>query len=103
MLTEVAHAIMRSKQNSRLKKFFLRIKARRGVKIGVVALARKVLCILYHLLMNQELYQDELLSKPRNIKHLSVHPAISMSIDEMIETIIKAGYEVRRNESSDSG
>jgi hypothetical protein len=53
--------------------------------------------------MNQELYQDELLSKPRNIKHLSVHPAISMSIDEMIETIIKAGYEVRRNESLDSG
>jgi transposase len=103
MLTEVAHAIMRSKQNSRLKKFFLRIKARRGVKIGVVALARKVLCILYHLLMNQELYQDELLSKPRNNKHLSVHPAISMSIDEMIETIIKAGYEVRRNECFDSG
>jgi transposase len=103
MLTEVAHAIMRSKQNSRLKKFFLRIKARRGVKIGVVALARKVLCILYHLLMCQELYQDELLSKSRSFKHLGVHSAISMSIDEMIETIIKAGYEVRRNERLDSG
>jgi transposase len=103
MLTEVAHAIMRSKQNSRLKKFFLKIKARRGVKIGVVALARKVLCILYHLIMNQELYQDELLSKPRVVKHLSVHPAISMSINEMIETIVKAGYEVRRNECLDSG
>jgi transposase len=98
MLTEVAHAIMRSKQNSRLKKFFMRVKARRGVKVGIVALARKVLCILYHLLMKQELYQDELLSKPRNIKHLSVHPANSMSIDEMIDVIIKAGYEVRRNE-----
>lgn len=33
MLTEVAHAIMRSKQNSKLKKFFLRVNARRGVKI----------------------------------------------------------------------
>lgn len=103
MLTEVAHAIMRSKQNSRLKKFFLRIKARRGTKIGIVALARKVLCILYHLLMSQELYQDELLSKSRNVKHLGVHSAISMSIDEMIETIIKAGYVVRRNECLDSG
>jgi len=80
MLTEVAHAITRSKQNSRLKKFFLKIKARRGVKIGVVALARKVLCILYHLIMNQELYQYELLSKPKVGKHLSVNPAISMSI-----------------------
>jgi c-di-GMP-related signal transduction protein len=53
--------------------------------------------------MNQEIYQDELLSKPKVVKHLSVHPAISMSIDEMIEIIIKAGYEVRRNEYLDSG
>ncbi len=103
MLTEVAHAIIRSKQNSRLKKFFLRIKARRGVKIGVVALARKVLCILYHLLMNQELYQDELLSKPRVVRHLSERSEISMSIDEMIDTIVKAGYEVRRKEYLDGG
>jgi transposase len=62
-----------------------------------------VLCILYHLLIGQELYQDVLLSKSRNVKHLGAHSAISMSIDEMIETIIKAGYEVRRNERLDSG
>jgi len=55
MIIEVAHAIIRSKQNSRLKKFFLRIKARRGTKIGVVALGRKVLCILFHLIISQEL------------------------------------------------
>ena len=81
----------------------MRVKARRGVKVGIVALARKVLCILYHLLMKQELYKDELLSKPRNIKHISVHPANSMNIDEMIDVIVKAGYEVRRNEFLDSG
>lgn len=45
MIIEVAHAIIRSKRNSKLKKFFLRVRARRGTKIGVVALARKVLCI----------------------------------------------------------
>jgi len=103
MIIEVAHAIIRSKQNSRLKKFFLRIKARRGTKIGVVALARKVLCILYHLIISQELYQDELLSKPRNFKHLDVCSTSSMSIDEMIKTIIKAGYEVRKNECLERG
>jgi len=47
MIIEVAHAIIRMKRNSRLKKF-LKIKARRGIKIGAVALAGKVLCILYH-------------------------------------------------------
>ena len=103
MIIEVAHAIIRSKQNSRLKKFFLRIKARRGTKIGVVALGRKVLCILFHLIVSQELYQDELLSKPRTSKHISTHPTASMSLGEMIETIIKAGYEVRRNECLERG
>jgi transposase len=103
MIIEVAHAIIRSKRNSRLKKFFLRIKARRGTKIGVVALARKVLCILYHLLIRQELYQDDLLGKPRSIKHPCLHSTVSMSLDEMIRAIIKAGYEVRRNEYLESG
>ena len=91
------------RRNSKLKKFFLMIKARRGTKIGIVALARKVLCILYHLLISQELYQDDMLSKPRCVKHSSVHSTTSMSFDEMIKTIIKAGYEVRRNEYMEGG
>src|SRR5512136_1768081 len=103
MIVKVAHAIIRSKRNSRLKKFFLRIKARRGTKIGVVALARKVLCILYHLLIRRELYQDDLLDKPRSIKQPCLQSTVSMSLDEMIRAIIKAGYEVRRNEYLESG
>ena len=103
MIIEVAHAIIRSKRNSKLKKFLLRVRARRGTKIGVVALARKVLCILYHLLISQELYQDDLLGKPRSIKHAGRHSTASMSLDEMIRTIIKAGYEVRKNECLESG
>ncbi len=69
ILIEVAYAIILTKKLSKLKKFFLRIKARRGAKIGIVALARKVLCILYHLLIRREFYQDDLLSKPRHIKN----------------------------------
>jgi transposase len=103
MIIEVAHAIIRTRQDTRLKKFFLRIKARRGIKIGVVALARKVLCILYHLLIHQEMYHDDLLSKQRNIKHPHASSEISISIDEMIKTIIKAGYEVRKIDYLKSG
>ena len=102
MIIEVAHAIIRTKRNSRLKKFFLRVKARRGMKIGVVALARKVLCILYHLLISQETYQDDLLSKPRSVRYSNVQ-STSMSLDEMIKTIIKAGYEVKKNEYLEGG
>jgi transposase len=102
MIIEVAHAIIRTKRNSRLKKFFLRVKARRGMKIGVVALARKVLCILYHLLISQETYQDDLLSKPRSVRYSNVQ-STSMGLDEMIKTIIKAGYEVKKNGYLESG
>ena len=45
MLVQVAHSISRTR-NSRLKSFFLRIKAKKGTKKAAVALARKVLCIL---------------------------------------------------------
>jgi len=44
MLVQVAHAISRTR-SSRLKSFFMRIKAKKGTKVAVVALARKVLCI----------------------------------------------------------
>lgn len=103
MIIEVAHAITRSKQDSRLKRFFLRIKARRGIKIAVVALARKVLCLLYHLMINQELYQDDLLSKPKDIKHPRAYPNAPISLDEMIRIITKAGYEVRKMDYLGSG
>ncbi len=103
MIIEVAHAIIRTKRDSKLKKFFLRIKARRGTKIGVVALARKVLCILYHLLIRQETYHDDLFGKSSCVKHSSVRSTTSMNIDEMIKIIIKAGYEVRRNKYPESG
>jgi transposase len=102
MIIEVAHAIIRTRRDTKLKKFFLRIKARRGLKIGVVALARKVLCILYHLLINQEPYHDDY-CEPRKIKRYSSCSTISMSLDEMIKTIIKAGYEVKRNECLECG
>lgn len=103
IIIEVAHAIILTKKLSKLKKFFLRIKARRGAKIGIVALARKVLCILYHLLVRRELYQDDLLSKPRCIKNPRLLPKTAMDLDEMIRTIIKAGYEVRKNECLERG
>lgn len=103
IIIEVARAIILTKKLSKLKKFFLRIKARRGAKIGIVALARKVLCILFHLLIRRELYQDDLLSKSRCIKNPRMHPIKAMDLDEMIRTIVRAGYEVRKNECVESG
>lgn len=98
MLVEVAHAIARSKANSELKKFFLRVRKRRGAKIALIALARKVLSILYHLLMKREIYQGQESGNPKRIKRIDISGSTSMSIDEIIQIITKAGYEVRRKD-----
>ena len=58
ILVEVAQAIARTNK-SELKRFFRRVQAKKGYNVAAVALARKVLCILHHLLTNRELYQDE--------------------------------------------
>jgi transposase len=102
MIIEVAHAIIRTKRDSKLKKFFLRIKARRGAKIGVVALARKVLCILYHLIISHETYQDDSIDKPKAIRYSRIR-SVSMSLDEMIRTLINAGFEVKKNKYIEGG
>jgi hypothetical protein len=53
-----------------------------------------------NLLIGQETYQNDLLGKPRSFKHSSLNSKIFMRLDEMIRTIIKAGYEVRKTDAS---
>lgn len=93
MLIQVAYAISRTK-DSKLGRFFLRIQAKKGSKVAAVALARKVLCILHHLLMNHERYVEDKTKKNMRQK-TSVSPSsIEMPIHEMIDCIIRAGYIV---------
>ncbi len=66
---------------------------RKGKKIAIVALARKLLSIIHHLLKNNEKYiEDEL--KPKNIKLPKFQLISELSLDEMIEIISKAGFTV---------
>ena len=98
MLIQVAYAISRTK-DSKLKKFFLRIQAKKGSKVAAVALARKVLCILHHLLMNQEMYIENRDKKNMRRTHLTPPSPIEMPIKEMIDCIVRAGYVVTKSDS----
>lgn len=98
ILVQVAHAAAK-KRGSKLRKFFLKVKAKKGYNVAVVALARKILCILHHLLMNQELYQEDGVEKSRSTKiDWSSATNEKMTLKTMIEIIAKAGYEVRKIE-----
>lgn len=90
MLIEAAHSIARGKPN-RLKHFFARIRSRKGYKKAIVALARKLLSIIHHLLVNHETYVET----PGTMKKIPVPVARSepvMDHDSMIQILTRAGY-----------
>ena len=59
ILVQVAKAISKTKKSSKLKRFFMKVFTRSGKKnVAAIALAREVLCIIYHLLMKREDYQE---------------------------------------------
>ena len=97
MLVQVAHIIARA-GNSKLKKFFMRIQVKKGPKKAIVALARKLVCILHHLLVNREKYLDGDASKSRKVKKIT--PVINsfpmmMTEQDMINVLMNAGYIVK--------
>jgi transposase len=82
--------------NTTFRKFFNRIAYRKGGNTATVALARKILCILWHLLINKELYVDP----SKNIK--STKPPIVQKfsknsrsdVQQAIDFIIECGFRV---------
>lgn len=102
ILVEVAHVVARTKGRSKLKSFFLRIKAKKGTNIAAVALARKVLCVLHHLLTVQEMYQEEEKDGDAELEDPNI-PRQRISLDDMIRRVITAGYEVQKREPGAGG
>ena len=95
-MVQVAHAASK-KIGSKLRKFYLRVKAKRGANVAIVALARNILCILYHLLMNQEMYEESGVAKrTRSVKFDSSSSQRVLTAQEMIDILRLSGYEVRK-------
>jgi transposase len=62
-----------------------------------VALARKILCILHHLLMNQEMYEEPGVAKrtrPARLDRSSSRR--ELTAQEMIDILRRSGYEVSK-------
>jgi transposase len=91
MMIQVAHAAARTR-GSRLRLFYLRVAARRGKKKAIVALARKILCIIHHLLVNGEEFVEEGFAK---LPRLRFRALARIPLEEMAEALRCAGYAVR--------
>jgi hypothetical protein len=71
--------------------------------VAAVALARKVLCILYHLLMNREMYREDEITKTKSIDIDLSSLSTKLGFEEMIRVLVKAGYEIRKTNSGTGG
>jgi len=92
-LIEPAHAIALMKQNNRLKRFFSRMHSNLGYKPAIIALARKLLMLIHHLLVNHEPYFEENLSMKKRVK--IIPPSFSsMTPDQILNLISVAVAEL---------
>ncbi len=94
ILAEVAQGAIKVKRRTKLKTFFQRIKARQGFKKAIIALARKILCILHHLLTNREPYKENDETPIKNLKLPKYKISNAMTADEMIKILSDAGYVI---------
>jgi transposase len=92
-LVEAAHAAIRVKDGV-FRRMYFRIADRRGKKTAIVAVARKLLTVIWHLLVCGELYVEEGFSKKRKPLKVWSGGLGEMPLGEMIEVLRKAGYTV---------
>jgi len=93
ILVQAAQTASRAK-DMMFSRFFRRITCRRGLNKAVFALARKILGILWHLLMNRERYVQFGLKKSVKLSVPSAMP--EMSIDEVVAMLLNARYRCTR-------
>lgn len=89
ILTQIAHAAARCKCNS-LRMFYERKSALIGKAKATIALARKIVTIIWHLLKNEELYVDPLFPMKKAPTMNKVLIPKEVSLEQLLEIIAKA-------------
>jgi transposase len=90
-LVEVAHTAVRVR-DSRFKALFLRVMAKKGKKTAYVAVARKMLTVIWHLLVNGEKYVEDGFQKKIRVDKIAYGGHVPLEV--MAEVLRTAGYSV---------
>lgn len=100
ILTQIAQAAAR-KKNSKLKEFFNRKKKSIGHAKAIIALARKIVTIMWHLITNDEMYEDETGYEKGIVQKRKIVQTETFSVDERI-TIISGIIAIIGNKEGES-
>lgn len=93
-MVEVAHAAVRVR-DSRFRALFLRVVAKKGKKTAYVAVARKMLTVIWHLLVKGEKYVEDGFEK--TVKKRRFRYGGHVRLEEIAEVLRRAGYTVVAN------
>ena len=86
ILTQISQSEAR-KKNSKLKEFFNRKKKSIGHAKAIIALGRKIATIIWHLIINDETYEDETGYQKGEIQERKIVETEIFSVDERITII----------------
>lgn len=93
VLVQAAQTISNMK-NTRLSRFFKRLSKKKEHNVAIVAVARKLICLIHHLLINQELYQEADCRKRRSKREKSCkEPSLQEEhLTDKVAAIVDAFY-----------
>lgn len=89
LLVQVANAVVRSDKYPEFKNKYLQLKKRRGHKKAIIAICRKLLVAIYHVLKNDEVYNAELYHYQEYVS-----PKKTLTVKQAINLAINHGYQV---------
>lgn len=99
ILVELAHVAIRSK--GQIRSFFERLMPKKGYKKAIVAVARKMLRIVWHLLVNDEMFVD-VVPQSKQVKLPKLPKKIqTIGFDKFIELLSKASELIIRDSNED--
>lgn len=88
-LVQIANAVVKSEKHPELRNKYLKLKKRRGHRKAIIAICRRLLVAIYHVLLKQESYNPKLqgLTEIRN-------PDKTMSLQDAIRFAQQHGFNV---------
>lgn len=84
-----------------MKEFFNRKKKSIGHSKSIIALARKITTIVWHLIINDEMYEDDTGYKKEEFQKRRISENVIISVDERIK-IISGIFAIVEKENKES-
>lgn len=104
ILVEIAQVVAKMSKN-KLSRFFHKLRTRKNYNVAITALARKLISIIFHLLVNQELYQENncTQAKTKPIKKDLLCLSKEEQLKDGVAAIVDAFYHLKKKSSLEGG